>query len=351
MATKLNDIIDLNLSDTSVYSQWKNFLSDLNINNFSDIEVQAIDQTIGIFEGERLVATGSIAGNVLKYIAVCNKGRESGTYFNTIVSDLLAKLAQQKIFHVFVFTKPEYVDSFEHVGFNALAFSEFGAILETGDTSITDYLNKIPKFDNGSTAGIVMNANPFTLGHRYLVETAAKNNDHVYVFVVNTDASLFTTTERTQMVKDGVADLDNVTVVSGSDYMVSYATFPAYFLKSQSDQVVYQTTLDALIFKNWIAKNLNIQTRYLGSEPVSKTTAIYNQVLKDILEPQVKVEIIDRKTLDQKIISARDVRLAIKDNDLAKLNGLVTSTTLKFINDNLDSLQARILKGMNINGN
>ncbi len=32
-----------------------------------------------------------------------------------------------------------------------------------------------------------------------------------------------------KLVKAGVADLPNVIVVPGKEYMVSYATFPAYF--------------------------------------------------------------------------------------------------------------------------
>lgn len=348
----MNDIVELNLSDPIIFKQWQEFLISLNINDFSANEVDKIDQTIGIFEGERLVATGSIAGNILKYIAVCNKGRESGTYFNTIISDLTMRLAQQNIFHLFVFTKPEYVESFKHVGFQAIAVSKQGAILESGDYLIQDYLNSIVKFsDNQSIAGIVMNANPFTLGHRYLIETAAKENDQVYVFVVNTDASLFSTSERTQLIEAGTADLDNVTVVNGADYMVSFATFPAYFIKSQAEIVTYQTTLDALIFKNWIAKTLHIQTRYLGSEPHSETTNIYNQVLKDVLEPEVKVKIVDRKKVDQQIISARDVREAIRDNHLEKLSQLVPQSTINFISSNLSNLQQRIQKGMNIDGN
>ena len=59
-----------------------------------------------------------------------------------------------------------------------------------------------------------------------------KKNDLVYVFVVNTDLSLFKTSERFELVKAGTADLKNVIVVDGGDYMVSYATFPAYFLES-----------------------------------------------------------------------------------------------------------------------
>ncbi|EFA28598.1 ABC transporter, ATP-binding protein, partial [Haemophilus influenzae HK1212] len=36
---------------------------------------------------------------------------------------------------------------------------------------------------------IVMNANPFTLGHRYLIEQALQQCDHLHLFIVGEDAS------------------------------------------------------------------------------------------------------------------------------------------------------------------
>jgi cytidyltransferase-related domain len=204
------EIIDLYLSDAATRKQWQGLLTDLGITNFAASETAHLDHTIGIYEGDKLVATGSTAGNVIKYVGACHKNSEAGAYFNAIISALLNDLAQRQIFHVFVFTKPKYVASFEYVGFHALAQTDSGAILETGDTGVQDYVAALPKIehqDQAKVAGIVMNANPFTLGHRYLIETAAKENDLVYVFVVNTDASLFTTAERQQLVTAGTADL------------------------------------------------------------------------------------------------------------------------------------------------
>ena len=36
-----------------------------------------------------------------------------------------------------------------------------------------------------------MNCNPFTLGHKYIVEKAARENDNVIIFVVEEDKSSF----------------------------------------------------------------------------------------------------------------------------------------------------------------
>ncbi|PWG00837.1 [citrate (pro-3S)-lyase] ligase [Levilactobacillus bambusae] len=344
-------VVDLYLNQEGTFNEWQTFLQSLGISNFSTTETSVIDETVGIFDGDRLVATGSVSNNVLKYIGVCNQNQTQGTYFNMIVTELLARLAQRGIFHVFVFTKPQYSQSFQHLGFSELAQSADGALLETGDVTIQTYLDTIPQLPGQSIAGIVMNANPFTRGHRYLVERAAEEADAVYVFVVNTDSSLFTTEERVGLVTAGLADLNNVLVVSGGDYMVSYATFPAYFLTSPEKEITYQTTLDARIFKNWVAKERHITTRYVGSEPRSRTTAIYNSVLQRELPPEVAVKVIERRSANHDVISARTVREMIAADDLTHLAVLVPDTTAKYIQEHLTDLQKRIKKGMKIDGN
>ncbi len=348
-------VSEIHLRNPSDYKRWRNFLESLDIHNFSDKEVQKIDTTLAIFSGDDLVATGSLAGNTLKYIGVCNKDVVSGSRFNTIVSALVSREFQQGIFHLFVFTKIKYSASFQHVGFNELAHTDDAAVLEDGSPDVNDYLNDIPKIadQKGKKIGsIVMNANPFTSGHRFLVEQAAKQCDLVYVFVVNTDASLFSTSERFYLVKRGTADLKNVIVVNGGDYMVSYVTFPAYFLASSKDAIIYQTTMDARIFKNIIAKGLNIDVRFIGTEPLSRTTSIYNQVLQRQLPPEVEVDEIERQTTDGNYpITATAVRRDLKDNELEEIKKLVPLSTFDFIKANQAELTKRIKEGMNINGN
>lgn len=352
-----NQVVDLYLSDTKVKAQWQDFLVSLGINNFTDSEVGQIDQTIGIYQDDQLVATGSVAGNVLKYIVVCNKGVTNGARFNVIVGELVNRMFAQGVYHLMVFTKLKYSESFQHIGFSELAHSDQAAFLETGSPDVNDYLADLPRIeqqDKKQVAGIVMNANPFTLGHRYLVEQAAKQNDLVYVFVVATDASLFTANERMQLVQQGTQDLDNVMVVSGSDYMVSYATFPAYFLSSPEETIDYQTTLDARIFRNVVAPALHITSRYVGSEPKSRTTKQYNTVLARELPPTVDLVEIDRQqvlTADGNIITATKVRQLVKLGELDGLTNYLPDTTRHFIQHHLATLQERIQKGMNIDGN
>ncbi|MFC6178131.1 [citrate (pro-3S)-lyase] ligase [Weissella sagaensis] len=346
---------DLYLTNPLIKKKWQAFLTDCGITDFSENEVAKIDETIGIYDGETLVATGSIAGQVIKYVAVCQKGVTNGSRFNTILTELINRLMQRGIYHIFVFTKPKYVTSFEHVGFEKLAGTTKGVLLESGRPNINDYLSDIPhvvsSYDK-KIAAIVMNANPFTLGHRYLIEKAAKENDSVYVFVVSQDASLFTTTERVKLVSAGVADLSNVTIVNGGDYMVSYTTFPAYFMQSADDVIAYQTTLDARLFKEKIAPELNITRRYLGSEPLSHTTNIYNQTLQRELTDNIAVSVVPRKESSTgQVISATTVRQAIATNQVKLIANMLPKTTMDFIKENMAVLQDRIKKGQKIHGN
>lgn len=351
----MDKIVDLYLNQPSTREKWEDFLRNLDLHNFSSREVDAIDHTIGLVDEEgKLVGTGSVAGNVLKYVAVCNKGAEPGARFNKVVSALQQYLFNEKIFHIFVFTKAKYSESFQHLNFTELAKTDEAAFLESGTPDINDYIASVPQIDeqeNKRVGSIVMNANPFTKGHRHLVELASQENDLVYVFVVATDASLFSTSERMKLVKEGLKDLKNVIVVSGSDYMVSKATFPAYFLKSPEDLIEVQTAIDAKVFKNMIAPPLHISRRYLGKEPLSMTTHYYNVSLAHELGPDIEVITIPRLEKSGKVITATEVRQLIKDGNLAGMKELVPATTLEFIKQNLETLQDRIKKGININGN
>jgi [citrate (pro-3S)-lyase] ligase len=334
---------DMYLSDHLTMGRWQEFLESEGIKDFEASEVEPLDQTIGLFDDEdRLLATGSCAGPTLRYIAVRREEPEHSAFFNSIVSELIARLAARGITHYFVFTKPIYAPGFEHVGFTRLAGVEQGVLLEGGMPGIGSYLKGVRALgDWPESAAIVMNANPFTLGHRHLVEVAANRNRHVYVFVVHADRSLFTTAERLDLVRQGVADIDNVTVVDGGDYLVGFAAFPAYFIPSSQSVVDYQTRLDATLFRDWFVPALGITRRYVGQEPFSPTTDAYNRALKEVLEPQTQVTVIERRRAGDEPISASRVRRLIACGDMQGLGALVPPTTTKFIQQHLPQLQMR----------
>lgn len=172
-------VVEMQLNNPHEHAQWQQFLMSLGITNFSPQEVEHIDVTLGLIEDGQLVGTGSLAGNVLKYVGVCNKNSQPGARFNQIVSALVNRLFQAQIFHMMVFTKAKYSASFQHVGFKELAHSDEAAVLENGAPDMTDFVKQLPMIPNQAqqrVSAIVMNANPFTRGHRYLVEQAAAVN-------------------------------------------------------------------------------------------------------------------------------------------------------------------------------
>lgn len=130
---------------------------------------------------------------------------------------------------------------------------------------------------------IVMNCNPFTLGHRYLVEYAAAQCDVLHLFVVEEDRSMFSSQVRLRLVREGTAHLPNVRVHPSGHYMISSATFPTYFLKQEEDATAMQCALDCTVFAQCIAPPLHIRTRFVGQEPLDPVTAQYNAAMAALL--------------------------------------------------------------------
>ena len=209
----------------------------------------------------------------------------------------------------------------------------------------TSYLNtSTPQHLNTTmqpTGCIVMNCNPFTLGHRYLIEQAAKQVERLYVMVVKEDCSLFAYTERKAMVEQGVADIENVSVIDGSDYAISRATFPTYFLKRLDDAADTQMLLDLDLFRRHIAPALGATVRFVGTEPTDQLTRRYNQLMHEALKD---VREINRLEKDGNAVSASRVRKAMEEGDMNTIRQLVPPTTLPYIIAHLatQALQAEL---------
>ena len=209
----------------------------------------------------------------------------------------------------------------------------------------TSYLNtSTPQHLNTTmqpTGCIVMNCNPFTLGHRYLIEQAAKQVERLYVMVVKEDCSIFAYTERKAMVEQGVADIENVNVIDGSDYAISRATFPTYFLKRLDDAADTQMLLDLDLFRRHIAPALGATVRFVGTEPTDQLTRRYNQLMHEALKD---VREINRLEKDGNAVSASRVRKAMEEGDMNTIRQLVPPTTLPYIIAHLatQALQAEL---------
>ena len=188
-------------------------------------------------------------------------------------------------------------------------------------------IKRVKTFEEGLA---VMNANPFTLGHQYLVEKAAAENDLLHLFIVSEDASLVPFKIRKQLVMKGTAHLKNICYHDSGPYIISNATFPSYFQKDENAVIESHATLDLTVFTQ-IAKVLGITRRYVGEEPTSLVTGIYNLIMSEKLPEQgIECIVVPKKTCEDTPISASNVRLALQNGDYDTLSKLVPQTTLDY---------------------
>jgi len=202
---------------------------------------------------------------------------------------------------------------------------------------LNDYLVELgkSKIDTAGKAGaIVVNCNPFTLGHRYLIEKSSKEVEHLYVFVVEEDRSFFPFNDRLYLVKKGVSDLSNVTVLGSGKFIISALTFEEYFTKGELTDIVIDPSLDVTIFAEKIAPTLGISVRFVGEEPFCNITRQYNQTMKAIFPKYgLQLVIIPRKTSDGEAISASGVRKLLEEKDFEKIAKIVPTSTLVYLKE------------------
>ncbi|MDO4643004.1 MAG: [citrate (pro-3S)-lyase] ligase [Cardiobacteriaceae bacterium] len=293
-----------------------------------------LDAVYGIFADDgSLVATGARFRNILKCIAI-DKDHQGSSLFNTLMSGLMNEVFQQGFSACYVYTKAQARDAFHWLGFREIAHVDDKLyFLENALVGLPQYLNalKTQYVEAASVAAIVMNANPFTNGHLYLVEKAAHENDVVHLFVLSEDFSQFSATVRMALVRAGVAHLPNVYVHPTGDYLISAATFPSYFLREDDDVIAVQARLDARIFKQYIVPTLGIMKRYVGNEPLSPTTEIYNQALAQEFAGEPQLEVVARLSCEGECISASRVRRLLEEGNLEAIRPLVPSTTFRYL--------------------
>lgn len=342
-------------------------------------------------DGE-MIAGGGLKDDVIKCVAV-DDAHKGEAIANTLVSHLISHANQEGYGCIKLFTKPENRQLFESLSFRLLAEAPEAILMETGIGGISNTVEALKKIKeesekykeynkeckedskeckevvktnlnattpqhlnttylNTSThqhlnttpprgGVVVMNCNPFTLGHRYLIEQAAKQVERLYVMVVREDCSLFAYTERKAMVEQGVADIENVSVIDGSDYAISRATFPTYFLKRLDDAADTQMLLDLDLFRRHIAPALGATVRFVGTEPTDQLTRRYNQLMHEALKDVRETARLEK---DGYAVSASRVRKAMEEGDMNTIRQLVPPTTLPYIIAHLatQALQAEL---------
>lgn len=330
-------------------------------------------------DGE-MIAGGGLKSNVIKCVAV-DDAHKGEAIANTLISHLIAHANEEGHSNVMLFTKPKNRQLFESLSFRLLAEAPEAVLMETGIGGINNMVEQLKKIKeegevckennqgckkeektnlnittpqhlNPSTPQplttttplrgvVVMNCNPFTLGHRYLIEQAAKQVERLFVMVVREDCSLFAYAERKAMVEQGVAHLKNVTVIDGSEYAISQATFPTYFLKRLDDAADTQMLLDLDLFRRHIAPALGTTVRFVGTEPTDQLTRRYNQLMHEVLADVRETARLEKKG---NAVSASRVRKAMEQGDMSTIRQLVPPTTLPYIIAHLatQALQAEL---------
>ena len=270
-------------------------------------------------DGDEILAGGGLDGNVIKCVAVSESARSEGL-MNILVSRLIAIAREEGRESVKAFTKPENEGIFKSLGFALIASSPNAILMENGRGGLPEYRKYLESLARpGRNGAIVMNANPFTKGHRYLVEQAASLVDNLYVIVVREDRSRFPYVERKAMIEAGCAGLDNVVVCEGSDYAISAATFPTYFLKKLDDATDTQIALDLDLFVNHIAKPLGVTVRFAGSEPEDALTRRYNELMAEIL-PGTSVAVVRQvHQPDPELVKGSALRQARRPIDFVEI--------------------------------
>ena len=251
------------------------------------LRMEALDSYTVIEDEEgRILAGAGLSGDVIKCIAVAAEARSEGLVA-PVVSHLISQAASRGITELKLFTKPENQGIFESLGFHVIARALLAILMENG-RGLERYLSTFPAPTGHLTTGVVvMYANPFTLGHQYLLEQAAARVNRLFVIPVREDRQCFPYAERLAMIKAGAPS--GLTVLEGSDYQISAATFPTYFLKDLSDAAETQMRLDLDLFARHIAPALGANVRFVGSEPADALTARYNELMKELLPEVVEI--------------------------------------------------------------
>ena len=333
-------------------------------------------------DGDEILAGGGLQGDIIKCIAVDERLRDAHLS-NRLVSHLISEAAQRGHHSVKVFTKPQNRQVFESFGFRLVGEAPLAILMENGHgiDDYTKYLRSCVAIqpqptEKASVGVIVMNVNPFTLGHRYLIEQAVQQVDRLFIIPVKEDGgehqpsrSLFPYAERKAMMEAAVIQSNKVPkyqsnilplgegrggafVLEGSPYAISAATFPTYFLKQLSAAADTQMLLDIDIFCRHIAPALGATIRFVGSEPSDALTRRYNELLQQqlplhalrlveiprltaITSPSTPASPVccDHVATPQPApaISASFVRKALAEGRFAEAAALVPPTTIPYL--------------------
>lgn len=220
------------------------------------------------------------------------------------------------------------------------------AILDSREMS--DYLRLVERHrndDSNLTKGcIVMNANPCTNGHIYLINEALKQVDILYVFLVEGSTGGFEYLDRLHMLEENFIGNDNVVILSGGSILTSEICFPDYF---NTDRSVCKTSplLNHKVFALRIAPRLGISKRFFGEEPYDMVTKALNDSAELFLPSNgVEVIILDRLRYGDQVVSAKTVRRLFSENRFELIAPLVPFSTFRQLSNMVGQTDEGIIR-------
>ncbi|MDR1025433.1 MAG: [citrate (pro-3S)-lyase] ligase [Treponema sp.] len=295
------------------------------------------DERIGfsvcVMEGEVIAAAGSLDGRVLKCIAVSPAFQSEGLAA-IIVTELIKEAGRQGIFHLFLFTKPENEERFGNLGFYAIEKTDSVLLMENRRNGISCFVAELsrPPVDADPVGAVLVNGNPFTRGHQYLIETAAAGCEALHVFVVSENLSFFPADLRYELVLKGIAHIPRVYLHPTGPYLISAQTFPDYFFRDSVSPLDLNMELDIRIFAKHFALPLGISRRFVGTEPRDIVTAAYNRAMAALL-PCFGIELVEipRLEIGGEPVSASRVRELLKAGDLERIRELAPPATFEYL--------------------
>lgn len=307
---------------------WIGFLAQAGLEADENVQTTAL-----VWEDGRLVAAGSRQDNVLKCIAV-DPAHQGEGLTATLLTALRQDATAKGYRHLFLYTKPRNKTMFSSLFFYPVTQTDQVLLMESRKSGVQEFVDSLDAPGKGVVGAAVMNCNPFTRGHRYLIETAARACDWLYVFVLSEEKSLFPAADRLTLVRAGTADIPNVTVHPTGPYLISSATFPTYFLKEKDQFARIHCQLDIEVFVRYFVPRFGISRRYVGTEPLSPVTAQYNEALRRFLPPRgVELVEIPRIESGELPISASAVRGLLGKRQPELLRKLVPESTFAYLKE------------------
>lgn len=299
------------------------------------VEYDNPDITLVIRDNGKIIASGSADGNILKYFFVkCDYAGQGA--ISIIYDSLLNYIFEKGYRSYFIFTTPSNKTIFESLGLKEVNSTESVLLLEGGFYNYNKWIQSIKEntgAKRGKRGSIVVNCNPMTLGHKYLMEKALEEVDELLIFVVEEDLSIFPFEDRYNIIVNEFINEPRIKVLKGGPYIISRGTFPTYFIKQKDKMLDIYTELDAKIYAEKIAEDLKIDIRFLGSEPKDIVTNAYNSSLKEILKTNgIDVKIIPRIESKGNPISASYVRQLLKEGKTEEAHKLLPKSTINFLN-------------------